>query len=60
MTQVREPADSSKQTWSAFLRNRAQEIWACDFAHTYDLFFRSIFVFVIIDLGSRRVVHFGP
>jgi putative transposase len=59
MNQVREPADSSQQTWSTFLRNHATQIWACDFAHTYDLFFRSIFVFVIIELGSRRLVHFG-
>ena len=26
---------------------------------TYDLFFRTIFVFVIIELESRRLVHFG-
>ena len=58
MNQVRE-SGSSKQTWSTFLRNHAQEIWACDFLQTYDLFFRTIFVFVIIELGSRRMVHFG-
>jgi putative transposase len=50
---------SSKQTWATFLRNHASEIWACDFLQTYDLFFRTVFVFVIIELGSRRVVHFG-
>ncbi len=26
---------------------------------TYDLFFRTIFVFVMIELGSRRLVYFG-
>jgi putative transposase len=54
------------QNWSTFLRNRpstgsghrASQIWACDFLQTYDIFFRTIFVFVIIELGSRRVVHF--
>ena len=56
MNQVREPADSSKQTWSTFLRNHATQIWACDFVHTYDLFFRSVFAFVIIELGSRRLL----
>ena len=59
INQVREPADSSQQTWSTFLRNHATQIWACDFLQTYDLFFRSVFVFVIIELGSRRLVHFG-
>jgi hypothetical protein len=48
-----------KQTWATFLRNHSKEIWACDFLQTYDVFFRSVFVFVIIELGSRRVVHFG-
>jgi putative transposase len=50
---------ASKQTWTTFLRNHASEIWACDFLQTYDILFRTVFVFVIIELGSRRVVHFG-
>jgi hypothetical protein len=48
-----------KQNWSTFLRNHASQIWACDFLQTYDILFRTLFVFVIIELGSRRVVHFG-
>jgi putative transposase len=48
-----------KQNWSTFLRNHANQIWACDFLQTYDILFRTLFVFVIIELGSRRVVHFG-
>jgi transposase InsO family protein len=50
---------SPKQAWATFLRNHAKEIWACDFLQTYDLLFRTLFVFVIIELGSRRLVHFG-
>jgi putative transposase len=49
----------SSQNWATFLRNHASQIWACDFLQTYDIFFRTVFVFVIIELGSRRVVHFG-
>jgi hypothetical protein len=48
-----------KQTWATFLRNHASEIWSCDFLQTYDLFFRTLFVFVIIELDSRRLVYFG-
>lgn len=33
--------------------------WACDFLPVYDLFFRPLFLFFIIELGTRRVVHFG-
>ena len=50
---------ASKQTWGTFLRNHASQIWACDFLQTYDIFFCTVFVFVIIELGSRRVVYFG-
>ena len=47
------------QSWSTFLRNHAHETWACDFVQTYDLFFRPIFAFFLIHLGTRRVVHFN-
>ena len=36
------------------LRDYASEIWACDFLQSHDLLFHSLFVFVIIELGSRR------
>jgi putative transposase len=45
------------QTWSTIVRNHAADIWACDFVQTYDVFFRAVFVFVIIELESRQVVH---
>jgi len=49
----------SGQTWTTFVRNHAEDIWGCDFVQTYDAFFRSVFVFVIIEVGSRRVIHFN-
>jgi transposase InsO family protein len=58
MNEVRSPL-SPQQTWSTFLRNHAKDIWAVDFLQTYGLFFRAIFVFFIIELGSRRLIHFG-
>ncbi len=58
LRQVRSPVPTS-QTWGTFLRNHAKDIWAVDFLQTYDLFFRAVFVFVVIELGSRRLVHFG-
>ena len=61
MRQVRRdpPPRQPSQTWGSFLKNHAPEIWACDFLQTYDLWFRTLFVFFIIELGSRRVVHFA-
>lgn len=47
------------QNWSTFLHNHADDIWACDFLPVIDLTFRTLFVFFLIELSSRRVVHFG-
>jgi putative transposase len=53
----RRAAGPGSQTWSTFLRNHASDIGACDFLQTHDLWLRAIFVFVMIELSSRRVVH---
>ena len=45
------------QKWATFVHNHAAQIWACDFLQVTDLFFRPFFVFFIIDLKSRKVVH---
>jgi putative transposase len=50
---------SPSQTWRTFLKNHADEMWACDFLPAVDLFFRQTFLFFLIELGSRRVVRFG-
>jgi hypothetical protein len=52
-----QPPRKSAQTWGTFLKNHAHSTWACDFLQTYDLWFRTVFVFFIIEWGSRRVVH---
>jgi len=45
------------QTWSTFLKAQGQNIWACDFLSVVTLFFQTLYVFVIVPVGSRRVVH---
>jgi transposase InsO family protein len=55
---VRKPA-APDQTWLTFLHNHASQVWACDFLQTFDMLFRALFVFVIVELESRRVVHFA-
>ncbi len=53
------PPERTSQTWATFLANHADEIWTCDFVQTYNLFFRTIYAFFMVGLGSRRVVHCG-
>lgn len=53
------PSRAPSQTWSVFLKNYALGIWACDFLPVIDLFFRPLFLFFVVELATRRVVHFG-
>ena len=53
------PPRRGGQTWGNFLRNHADETWACDFLPVTDLFFRPLYAFIAVALGSRRVVHVG-
>ena len=48
---------NSSQTWDTFLKNHACYIWACDFTVVHDLLFRPLYVFVIIELHTRLIVH---
>jgi putative transposase len=45
------------QSWSTFLKTHGQDIWACDFMPVITLFFQTLYAFVIVHVGSRRVVH---
>jgi putative transposase len=53
------PSPPRGQTWAAFIRNHAPDIWACDFVQLTDGWFRPLFAFVVTALGSRRIVHVG-
>ena len=45
------------QRWSTFIRNHAQGIVACDFCVTVTATFRILYVFVVIEHATRRLVH---
>jgi hypothetical protein len=53
----RERPPREKQTWRTFIRNHAGQVWACDFLTQYTAFYAVIHVFVIMEVGSRRIVH---
>ncbi len=58
------PKNSSRgprnnRRWSTFLRNHAGAMLACDFLIVATVTFRVLNVFVILEHGSRRVVHVG-
>jgi putative transposase len=51
----REP--EPKQRWLTFVHNHAQAMVACDFFVVVTAAFRTLYVFVILELGSRRILH---
>jgi transposase InsO family protein len=46
-----------KQRWLTFVHNHAKVIVACDFFVAVTASFRILHVFVILELGTRRIVH---
>ncbi len=55
MRGARPPSTHRGQSWATFLRNHT--VWACDFLQTYDIWFRPVFAFFIVDVNARRVVQ---
>jgi putative transposase len=47
------------QTWHTFLENHAKDLVSSDFFVVPTVFFRVLFVFVILSHDRRRVVHFA-
>ena len=45
------------QRWSTFLKNHAKAILACDFFVAVTSAFRVLYVFVVIEHGTRRLAH---
>ncbi len=45
------------QRWSIFVRNHARSVVACDFFVSVTATFRIVYVFVVMEIGSRRILH---
>jgi hypothetical protein len=52
----RRPPDP-KAAWLTFIHNHAKVIVACDFFVVVTASFRTLYVFVIMELGTRRILH---
>jgi transposase InsO family protein len=46
-----------RETWATFLKNQAGNIWACDFTVVNDWLFRQWYIFVVLELKTRRIIH---
>lgn len=50
---------SGSQAWSTFVRNHARSVLACDFFVTVTATFRVFYVFVVLEVGTRRIIHWN-
>jgi hypothetical protein len=48
---------TSSQNWRTFVRNHAQSIVACDFLVVVTDRLRTLHVFLLMEVGTRRIVH---
>jgi len=47
------------QAGSTFVRNHARSVLACDFFVTVTARFKLLYVFVVMEVGSRRILHWN-
>ncbi len=53
------PSEKQKQSWKTFLKNHRKEIWAMDFFTVPTLYFKVLYVFILISHDRRKIEHFA-
>ena len=53
------PNEKSLQSWKAFLANHRQSIWAMDFLTVPTIFFKVLYVLIVISHDRRVIKHFA-
>src|SRR5260370_682360 len=53
------PRRVSGQRWTTFVRNHANSLIACDFATVVTARFRVLYVLVVMEVGTRRILHYN-
>ena len=53
------PGPRDSQAWRTVLRNQAGGIWTCDVFVQHTIRSKVLYVFVIMELVSRKIVHFN-
>jgi len=53
------PTQDPTQRWLTFIRNHAQAIVAADFFTVVTARFHILYVFVMMELGRRHILHYG-
>jgi len=57
LKQASRPRPPRNQRWATFVQNHATEIIACDFFTSVAAAFQVMYVFIAMEIGSRRILH---
>jgi len=52
-------ATQGLQAWVTFVRNHSRSVLACDFFVAVTATFRVVYVFVVLEIGTRRILHWN-
>lgn len=52
------PSEKQIQSWKTFLKNHRKEIWAMDYFVVPTLWFKMLYVLIIINHDYRKIEHF--
>lgn len=47
------------QAWTTFIRNHSPAVLACDFLVAVTATFRMMYIFVVMEVGTRRILHWN-
>jgi hypothetical protein len=50
-------APRGDQAWRTFIRNHGTAVWSCDSLRRHTAFFTVAYIFVMMEIGLRRIVH---
>ena len=45
------------QKWRTFIKNHSHELFACDFMTQHTALFTTVYVFIVMEISTRRIVH---
>jgi putative transposase len=51
------PGPTDSQTWRSFLKNQAKAMWSCDFFVQHTVGFQVLYVLVVMEIASRKVIY---